>query len=154
MLNLSQPYKKKLNLKQYNRLTEIQRFHKYFLFSRYYDLTMAELAQLKNHLRNSSINFFVFKKSLLPKGGYNLKGQGPILLFYCNHFDDVQWLVNALETQQKVDPLFLSFSKNLIPITVLKQYCSSAKYPFPYILRYPLMHFYWVLIRIRTFRRI
>ena len=110
-------YKKKLKLKQITFFNTLFKQNNFIAFCRYNDLTSSDFLNLKLFYKQNKLQFKVIKQSLLHKV-YNLKGQGPLLLIYCDDFKILQQFYKSFSSHKQLKILF--FLTNNTKVSILK----------------------------------
>lgn len=140
-------YQKKLKNQKYKNFKQIKQSNKYLFFCRYYDIKSTDTSLLKSYLNNKNIKFKTIKQNLLINE-FNIKGQGSLLLFYFNDFDDLILLNDLIKKIKKIEPLFLHIDKQVISILKLNKIFNN-KTPLSYQLKKPLFTIFQILSNIK-----
>jgi len=140
-------YQKKLKNQKYKNFKQIKQSNKYLFFCRYFDIKSIDTLLLKNYIINKNIKFKIIKQKLLINE-FNVKGQGSLLLFYFNNFNNLKLLNDFIKKNQKIEPLFIVINKQIISILKLNKIFKN-NLPLPYQLKQPLFTIFKILSNIK-----
>lgn len=140
-------YTKSLKNHKSKKFKLIKSSFKYLFFCRHFDLKSKDVLILKNILNKKNINFNIIKQNIFKKE-YDINSQGPVLVFYFNEFEKIEFLNKFLKNSIKIEPICICYDDSIVSILKLNKILKN-QIPLPYQLTKPLLNIYKIFLNIQ-----